>query len=256
MGNSFHQITSENWNQTLRKAKVFHQSWSGKKIRTLTGDRYVDPISNVNILWDKGEKITLKEILTLKLFTDFDQLQHELEKCFRFECDSKKQSNKENLRLPAISKAVIYEDGKMWYFSEKYKNHPNYIKPTYRDLKEELIANASRSALSTLNVRDVLHTLESRVAVLMQTKAAQALSSNGRHGIPKGQSIDEAHLTALLIHTDLTKVDKEYSNILRRGDPAEVSSIAHWTRLLMETVQCFGTAVHQVCISSPPMGSP
>lgn len=83
--NDFHRITNDNWNQTLRKAKAFHQSWAGKRIRTRTAGQYEDTVTEMNVIWDKDQAITLKEVLTLKLYTDFDQLQFELKKCFRFE---------------------------------------------------------------------------------------------------------------------------------------------------------------------------
>ena len=115
--------------------------------------------------------------------------------------------------------------------------------PKYHNLGEEFFATASRSALETVDHRSSWNILEKRVEILLQQQITRSLRSNGKYGIPKGRPIDEEHLMASLIHTDLTKVDKEYCKILRRGDPDEISSIAHWARLLMETVQCFGEQI-------------
>ena len=85
LNNNFHALSNDNWNQTLRKSKVFYQSWARHKIRTIYEGRYNDQISGKNIKWDAGTDVTLQEIVTLKLYTDFDKLQFELKKCFRWE---------------------------------------------------------------------------------------------------------------------------------------------------------------------------
>ena len=85
LNNSFHALSNDNWNQTLRKSKVFYQSWARHKIRTVYAGSYSDMIVGKTETWNKGEDITLQEIVTLKLYTDFDKLQFELKKCFRWE---------------------------------------------------------------------------------------------------------------------------------------------------------------------------
>ena len=85
MHNEYHSITVENWNQTLRKSKAFHQSWAAAKIRALYDGQFCDQITKCNFEWKKHDQIELKEIVTLKLYTDFDKLQFELKKCFRWE---------------------------------------------------------------------------------------------------------------------------------------------------------------------------
>ena len=137
---------------------------------------------------------------------------------------------------------LIYEEGKIFDFWDP--NRLNYIEPKYRDLREELLANGYRDALRLLDLLEIWNALKKRVRELTANGTHLTVTSNGKYQIPRGQPIDEEHLMALLIHTDLTKVDKEYSDILRRGDPDEVSSIAHWARLLTETVQCFGTKIN------------
>ena len=84
--NKFHSISVDNWNQTLRKCKVFNSSWIASTIRTLHNGEFNDQVLGKNIItWKKGEEIKLDEILTLKLYTDFDKLQFELKRCFRYE---------------------------------------------------------------------------------------------------------------------------------------------------------------------------
>lgn len=72
------------WNQTVRKSKAFKESFASGYVRTKTESRYEDQFCNKIVEWKKGESIQLPEIITLKLYTDFDKLQFELKKCFRF----------------------------------------------------------------------------------------------------------------------------------------------------------------------------
>merc|ERR1712228_869384 len=46
-------------------------------------------------IWMKGTSISLSEVLTIKLYTDFDKLQFALKKCFRFEIVSNIENEQE-----------------------------------------------------------------------------------------------------------------------------------------------------------------
>ena len=83
--NSFSRLSKENWNRTLLKAKIFCQCFAGKNIRTLHHGYHQDHITGVAQEWGRGTKITLQEIVTLKLYTDFDQVQYELKRYLRWE---------------------------------------------------------------------------------------------------------------------------------------------------------------------------
>lgn len=83
--NPYEPLSVDNWNQTLRKSKIFHQSWAAKRIRTKQAGFYEDKISGSRIEWDANEEISMQEIVALKLYTDFDKLQFALKKCHRFE---------------------------------------------------------------------------------------------------------------------------------------------------------------------------
>ena len=60
------KITIQDWNYTLRKSKKLLNSWICKSSRN-----------------KQNKQIELKEIITIKLYTDFDKLQYELKKSFR-----------------------------------------------------------------------------------------------------------------------------------------------------------------------------
>eukprot|EP01084_Bolivina_argentea_P136608 240586_1 len=81
--NPFYNLSKDNWNQTLRKATVFKNSFARHRIKTTYEGQYNDKISGRSVEWKIGETINLMEIVVFKLYTDFDKLQFELKKCFR-----------------------------------------------------------------------------------------------------------------------------------------------------------------------------
>eukprot|EP01083_Nonionella_stella_P153690 494159_1 len=83
--NSYYVASTDNWNQTFRKSKLFYKSFGRQRIRTLSAGSFHDEVSDKHFVWKENEAITLSEVITLKLYTDFDKLQHELKKCFRWE---------------------------------------------------------------------------------------------------------------------------------------------------------------------------
>ena len=79
-------LTPDQWNQTLRKAQVFNNSFARKKIRSQSPSSFEDKVMGHHASWKKDEQIKLKDIQILKLYTDFDSLQKALKKCLRFNC--------------------------------------------------------------------------------------------------------------------------------------------------------------------------
>ncbi len=83
--NPYYPLSTDSWNQTVRKSKVFFQSYARKQITTCYDGIYDDKIAQQITEWKKDDVISLPEITTFKLYTDFDKLQYELKQCFRFE---------------------------------------------------------------------------------------------------------------------------------------------------------------------------
>ena len=81
--NTFSSITMDDWIDTHYKSRVFMKSFARKCLKTPYEGSYYDDVIAAQYVWKKGEIISLREIVTLKLYTDFDQLQRELKKCFR-----------------------------------------------------------------------------------------------------------------------------------------------------------------------------
>ena len=83
--NPYAPLSNESWNQTLRKAKLFHQSWARRKIRTKYGSHFEDQITGNTEYWAENEDLSMQNVVTLKLYTDFDTLQWAMKQCFRLE---------------------------------------------------------------------------------------------------------------------------------------------------------------------------
>ena len=85
MHNRYAPLSKDNWNQTLRKSKLFHQSWARRSIRTKYDGYFDDQITGNKSEWIKGEDVSMQNVVTLKLYTDFDDLQWAMKQCFRLE---------------------------------------------------------------------------------------------------------------------------------------------------------------------------
>ena len=66
--NAYDPLSKDNWNQTLRKAGIFHSSWTRNKIRTTHGGYFDDQISGHHESWKKGVDISVQEIISLKMY--------------------------------------------------------------------------------------------------------------------------------------------------------------------------------------------
>eukprot|EP01084_Bolivina_argentea_P194342 333439_1 len=83
--NMYAPLSKDSWNQTLRKAEIFSNSFAKQRIKTKYNDFFEDQVTGHTESWKAKKVISLPEIVTLKLYTDFDKLQFQLKKCFRFE---------------------------------------------------------------------------------------------------------------------------------------------------------------------------
>ena len=76
--NPYAPLSVDSWNQTLRKSQLFNASFARKKIRAPQNGRFEDQIADITKQWKKGQDLGLQDIVTLKLYTDFDLLQYSL----------------------------------------------------------------------------------------------------------------------------------------------------------------------------------
>ena len=88
MNNQYCQTSIDNWNQALRKSKIFFQSFAKRRIRTLYASSYIDEVTGIEHSWEKGVEISLQEIVLFKLYhgwDGFNMLRHEVKKCYRWD---------------------------------------------------------------------------------------------------------------------------------------------------------------------------
>ena len=153
-----------------------------------------------------------------------------------------KEQNEETEMVELVKDEVVWQNGRKFYFWESYKRHPDFVEAKHNDLEDEVMESR---VLDRMLTKQEWNTLMEEVTRMLEKESTKKIVSNGRHGdvIPKGQPFDEQHLTALKLWTDHDVLQKTLYRILRLGHRAEVMQIAHWARLLTETVQCFGSTV-------------
>lgn len=64
---------------------------------------------------------------------------------------------------------------------------------------------------------------------------------NGGYGIDEGDPLDEKHLLSILLLIEHGAALNALDMALRESDQDKVAQIAHFARILTETVQCFGS---------------
>ena len=143
---------------------------------------------------------------------------------------------------------LVYSEGKRFYFWQDYKNHPDlqpFVKAKYQNMKEDITQSPLLSKATAI-VMDVWNNTLQGASDFVQTEKAKKMNSSPSYAediypVAKGKSIDLEHVHGLKLYTDCDKLCAVFCAILRRGDPEEVAEIANWCRVLIETVQCFGT---------------
>ena len=148
---------------------------------------------------------------------------------------------------PNTVQADVYEIGKKFVFWKSQRTKKQYVHAKYKNMKEEILQSPLiRQFFPDLQRWEALC---AEVAKLVVTRAALQITSNGEktylYGIQRGEPLDSEHLCALKLYTDFDDLCEAFCAILRRGDPMEIAEIAHWTRILTETIQCFGSRVSE-----------
>ena len=82
------------------------------------------------------------------------------------------------------------------------------------------------------------------IAVILATEYALRITSNGLsynlYEIQQYEPLDAQHLRAMKLYTDFDKLCAKICTVLRVGDPVQIAEIANLTKILIETVQCYG----------------
>ena len=108
-------------------------------------------------------------------------------------------------------------------------------------MKEEIL---NSKFLKDILTKEQWDELANAAKTMLKHDSAKNIVSNGRdpmYGIAASQPFDDEHLIALKLWTDNETLQDELYRILRTGSRSDIAQIAHWTRILTETVQCFGS---------------
>ena len=159
--------------------------------------------------------------------------------------DSKEDENENDTFLEAGQPPDVYEIGRRFYFWNSHRKHPDFVAPKYDNIKQEVLNSQLFVGMLTIATWNALTTL---IATMISSDAALKLSSNGQseymYNLKKREPIDANHLRSLKLYTDFTDLCAKFCAILRWADPVQIAEIAHWTRSLIETVQCFGSSLN------------
>ena len=139
----------------------------------------------------------------------------------------------------------VYEIGRRFYFWDSHRKHPDFVPPKYGNMKEEIFNSPLLVGMITITAWNALTALIERI---MGSDAAHQLSSNGQseymYKLKKREPIDANHLRSLKLYTDFTDLSAKFCAVIRWADLEQIAEIAHWTRSLIEMVQCFGSSLN------------
>eukprot|EP01084_Bolivina_argentea_P253044 424947_1 len=150
-----------------------------------------------------------------------------------------------------------YSFGKSFNYWNAVNNRGLYdfqgCKPKYVSLKSELVSNK----LYTINIK-VFENAYQKAVNLMRVDAIKCLKCNFFHdssnyGIDLGRRISLNHILSVIFYTDYTILSCKFSTSFRKLSPNEADEAVkkrnreygHWTKYLVETVNCFGTKVNE-----------
>jgi len=131
-----------------------------------------------------------------------------------------------------------------------------YVAPKYDNLKEELMNNR----ILTLSP-EAFNLSQQKAETLSERKQAKKIkartgSEQTEYGIKYRSPITMKHLLAVVLYTDFTKLSYLFSATFRRKNARETlkeqmarnAEYGHWSRLLRETVELFGTDMSETKI--------
>eukprot|EP01084_Bolivina_argentea_P076538 138724_1 len=141
----------------------------------------------------------------------------------------------------------VYEIGIGFWYWPSMKKHPNYVEPTYVNLKEELLHNEIIGIRFDIKQWKLLQT---ECATDILTNKVRKLEANGFYSpiynIQKSSPFSSYHLSCLKLYTDYSKESGLFCSTLRSEIRQQIKNVANWAKLLIECVQCYGSRFKNV----------
>eukprot|EP01084_Bolivina_argentea_P077005 139602_1 len=144
----------------------------------------------------------------------------------------------------------VYNHGIAFWYWEKLKSEKRYVQKAYVNLKEEVLQFKQFMRKNWIDLID-------ECKILIKCDVIKNISSSGNkadiYGITEGTSITMGHLCAIKLYTDYSWLCKIFCECFRKKKLSETQyertksvqlrneKVANWARLLIETVQSYGT---------------
>eukprot|EP01084_Bolivina_argentea_P033446 61864_1 len=174
-----------------------------------------------------------------------DEMRNVEQKSTQIETPKIQLDEKEQKIKPNNDTNKIYEDGVEFWYWEKQKQHKRFIKKKFSNLKEEMLE--FKGLIPLCKWMDLVNECKD----LIQTNLIKTLSCNGTdtdiYEIANDEKIDEQHLIAMKLYTDFDTLNTIFCKAFRQIKDEGIQlvetrneKVANWSKLLIETVQCFG----------------
>merc|ERR1712228_1107735 len=135
----------------------------------------------------------------------------------------------------------IYSFGTKYFYWNQFKDHPKFIRKKWDNLKIELF-NHPHFEFTMKS----WHWLDDKCDAQINTESVKQIQANGNktyYGIAENEVFDRYHLYAIILYTSFTKLCSIFCGNIRSESIQKLQSVANLSKLLIETVQCFGDCI-------------
>eukprot|EP01084_Bolivina_argentea_P203465 347513_1 len=119
-----------------------------------------------------------------------------------------------------------------------------YIKPKYKDIYQELTSN-SVFKLKQKQIDDMTEKVLKRADNVRDLKAKKRNKWNHLCGIAPNTVISMDHMIAITASIHIDELYKQYMIVLRSNNKKQKSEIAHFSRLITESIKLYGTHMNK-----------
>eukprot|EP01083_Nonionella_stella_P240223 839977_1 len=158
--------------------------------------------------------------------------------------------------VTAVESGSNTEDDTQYRFGAKLDYWSNTHQPKYASLKEELIANK----IYKIEIHIFDKAYKKAEYLVQKAERIKSIKSNREeyYGIAHNSLLSVDNVLSVLFYTDFDTLSYNFSRTFRKISPQETmqelkarnSEYWHWSKLLIETVNCWGYSMRQCKISA------